>query len=194
MKIVGIDLAGVETRPSGFCVLDEKMNTETHILYSDKEIIKEVERIRPRVVAVDAPLSMPKGRTSLKRRSKIHLRECDRELLRMKIKFFPITLGPMRKLTERGIKLKKILEWKGFSVIEVYPGGAQDVLKIKRKQNGLEKLKSGLKNIGVKNLRDCMSGDELDAMTCAVVGKFYVENNFTALGVPEEGLIIMPKI
>lgn len=194
MRIVGIDLAGVETRPSGFCILDESLNAKTCILYTDKEIVREVERTKPKVVAVDAPLSMPRGRTSLKRRSKIHFRECDKELLRMKIKFFPITLGPMRKLTERGIRLRKMLEKKGFNVIEVYPGGAQDVLKIKRKQNGLEKLKSGLENVGIKNLRDGMTGDELDAVTCALVGKFYVEDNFSALGDPEEGLIIMPKI
>lgn len=194
MKVVGIDLAGVETRPSGFCTLDEKLNAKTCILYTDREIVKEVERAKPEVVAVDAPLSMPKGRTSLKRKSKIHLRECDKELLRMKIKFFPITLGPMRKLTERGIRLKRALEKKDFSVIEVYPGGAQDVLKIPRKQNGLEELKSGLENIGIKNLRDGVTGDELDAVTCAIVGKFYAENNFSALGDPEEGLIIMPKI
>ncbi|RKY82101.1 hypothetical protein DRQ11_14665, partial [candidate division KSB1 bacterium] len=34
----------------------------------------------------------------------------DKELLRRKIKFFPITLGPMRSLTKRGIRLKKEIE------------------------------------------------------------------------------------
>jgi predicted nuclease with RNAse H fold len=57
-------------------------------------------------------------------------------LLRMKIKFFPLTLGPMRKLTERGIRLKKILEKKRLDVVETYPGAAQDILKIPRKQHG----------------------------------------------------------
>jgi predicted nuclease with RNAse H fold len=46
----------------------------------------------------------------------------------------------MRKLTERGIKLRKILE-KKYEVIEVYPGATQDILKIPRKQKGTEKIK-----------------------------------------------------
>jgi hypothetical protein len=44
----------------------------------------------------------------------------------------------MRKLTSRGIRLREILEAKGFCVIEVYPGGAQDVLGLARKQRGLK--------------------------------------------------------
>lgn len=193
MKVVGIDLAGVETRPTGFCVLDEKLNASTFILYSDEEIIQKILEIKPKVIAIDAPLALPKGRKLLKERSNIHLRECDRELLRMGIKFFPITLGPMRKLTERGIKLRKILEKKRFKVIEVYPGAAQDIWKIPRKQNGLEKLKKGLEKFGVKNLRDKITGDELDAVTSALIGKVYLEGNYLAIGDPKEVLMILPK-
>jgi hypothetical protein len=193
MKIVGIDLAGVETRPTGFCILDEKLNVNAFILYSDEEIIQRVLEIEPKVVAIDAPLSLPKGRKSLKKRSNIHFRECDKELLRMKIKFFPITLGPMRKLTERGIKLKRILEEKKFEVIEVYPGAAQDIWKIPRKQNGLEKLKEGLEKLGMK-LNENLTGDELDAITCALVGKCYLEKKFIAIGDKKEGTIILPML
>ena len=53
----------------------------------------------------------------------------------MGIKPFPITLGPMRKLTVRGIHLKNILETKNFTVIETYPGGGQDVLGIPQENN-----------------------------------------------------------
>ena len=107
-RIVGIDLAGVEKRPTGFCFL-EGMKVKTSLLFTDEEIIEEVKKAKPSIVAIDAPLSLPKGRKSIEERTDIHLRECDRELLRRGIKFFPITLGPMRKLTERGIKLKKKL-------------------------------------------------------------------------------------
>jgi predicted nuclease with RNAse H fold len=111
----------------------------------------------------------------------------------MKIKFFPVTLGPMRKLTERGMKLKKIIEEKGFKIIEVYPGGAQDMLKIPRKQKGIDELRKGLMKIGVKGISKMVSHDELDAITSALVGKMYIEGDYLALGNPEEGLIIMPK-
>ena len=59
----------------------------------------------------------------------------------------------MRKLTIKGIYLKNVLEAKKFAAIEAYPGGAQDVLGIPRKQRGVEKLKAGLKKLGIKGLK-----------------------------------------
>ena len=121
-----------------------------------------------------------------------YLRESDRELLRRGIRFFPVTLGPMRKLAERGINLRRILEAENFIAIEVYPGGAQDVLGIPRKQKGLEKLKAGLENLGIKGLNSQMSDHELDAVTCAYVGKLFLEGKAVTYGTPSEG-IVMPK-
>jgi len=190
MLVIGLDLAGSEKRPTGFCIL-EKMNVETNLVYSNEEIIQKIEKLKPSVIAIDAPLSLPKGRKSIEEKTNVHLRECDEELLRRKIKFFPITLGPMRKLTERGIRLKNIFEEKGFKVIEVYPGGAQDVLKIPRKQNGLDKLLKGLKRLGIKGLNEKMSDHELDAVTCAYVGKLFLEGKSENLG--KEKIIVMPK-
>ena len=37
MSIVGLDLGGVETRPSGYCKL-VGMKAETSLVYTDKEI------------------------------------------------------------------------------------------------------------------------------------------------------------
>lgn len=61
MLAVGLDLAGVETRPSGFCVLKD-MKAETLLLYSDREIIAKIRDLKPEIIAVDAPLSLPAGR------------------------------------------------------------------------------------------------------------------------------------
>jgi len=190
MLAVGIDLAGTENRPSGFCSLFE-MEAKTCLIYSDKEIIQKIKELKPEIIAIDAPLTLPKGRKSIEDRTNVHLRECDKELLRRGIKFFPITLGPMRKLTERGIKIKKLLESEGFKAIEVYPGGAQDVLSIPRKQRGLEKLRKGLEKLGIKGLTKDMSNHELDAVTSALVGKFFLEGTSETLGT-EDG-IVMPK-
>ena len=109
MKIVGLDLAGVEHRPTGYCLLTGRQ-TETSLLYKDDEILTKIGEVQPAVVAIDAPLSLPPGRKSIEERTGNHLRECDRELLKRGIKFFPVTLGPMRKLTQRGINLRQILE------------------------------------------------------------------------------------
>jgi predicted nuclease with RNAse H fold len=191
MSIVGLDLAGVQSRPSGLCIL-KGVKAETSLVYGDEEILKSIEESKANVVAIDAPLSLPAGRKSIEQRTNVHLRECDEELLRKGIKFFPVTLGPMRKLTERGMNLRRILENRGFKVIEVYPGGAQDVLGVPRKQRGLEMLRVGLERLGVRGLNDRMSDHELDAVTCAFVGKLFLEKKSVTYGTSERG-IVMPK-
>jgi predicted nuclease with RNAse H fold len=192
--IVGIDLAGSEKRNTGFCVMNLKLECKTKILYSNEEIIQEVEKVKPKVISIDAPLFLPLGRKSLKNRKGPHLRECDRKLLEMKIKFFPLTLGPMRKLTERGILLRKIFEKKGYKVVETYPGAAQDILKIPRKNSGIEKVRRSLKKLGIKGDVDKknISADELDAIVCAYVGFLYLKKKFLALGNRKEGFMILP--
>jgi predicted nuclease with RNAse H fold len=190
MSVAGLDLAGVETRPTGLCVL-RRMKAETSVVYADEEILKRIEKNKPRIVAIDAPLSLPAGRGSIEQKTNVHLRECDKELLRRGIKFFPITLGPMRKLTSRGINLRRTLQNEHFKVIEVYPGGAQDILGIPRKQRGLAKLKAGLERLGVGGLNDRMTDHELDAITCALVGKLFLEGKSITYGTPEQS-IVMP--
>ncbi len=197
MKIVvGVDLAGSATRPTGFCLLKRNLSVKTNLLYDDSEIITEIRRLKPHVVAVDAPLALPKGRESLEKRSDIHLRACDRELLNRGIKFFPLTLGPMRKLTERGIRLKGILEKEGFEVIEVYPGAAQDLLNIPRKKAGVEVLRKTLVQYGFTGdvMKKSITDHELDAITSALVAKMYIEGEYEAIGDPEEVLMILPKV
>jgi hypothetical protein len=191
MSIIGLDLAGVESRPTGLCILTG-MKAETLLVYADEEVLKRIEENKPKVLAIDAPLSLPAGRESIEQRTNVHLRECDKELLKRGIKFFPVTLGPMRKLTTRGINLRRILENMHFKVIEVYPGGAQDVLGIPRKQQGLERLRVGLEKLGVMGLSNRMSDHELDAVTCALVGKLWLERKSITYGTSEQG-IVMPK-
>lgn len=191
MSIVGLDLAGVESRPTGLCILKGWV-AETSLVYTDDEIVRETEESNPRVVAIDAPLSLPAGRRSIEQRTKVHLRECDKELLKRGIRFFPVTLGPMRKLTSRGIALRRVLEGKHFKVIEVYPGGAQDILGIPRKQRGLERLRVGLEKQGVKGLSKAVTDHELDAATCALVGRLFLEGKTVAYGACEQ-VIMMPS-
>jgi predicted nuclease with RNAse H fold len=89
------------------------------------------------------------------------------------------------------MNLKSILEGKGFKAIEVYPGGAQDVLGIPRKHQGLDRLRAGLEGLGLKGLRDGMSDHELDAVTCAYVGELFLESKSVTFGSSEAG-IVMP--
>jgi len=164
--IVGLDLAGVPRRPTGVCRL-ENFRASTVILYEDGEILDFVRRTKPDLVAIDAPLNLPPGRRSIEDRNGVHYRPCDLELRRQKIPFFPITLGPMRALTVRGIKLRRSLEKIGFRVVEIYPGGAQDIWHIPRARHDLGKLKRGLVRLGLRGLGSGISEHELDAATGA---------------------------
>jgi len=73
MSIVGLDLAGVEVRPTGFCLL-QGMSTKCMLLYTDQEIIEATLESNPRVIAIDAPLYLPPGRVSLDEKNAPHLR------------------------------------------------------------------------------------------------------------------------
>jgi hypothetical protein len=189
--VAGIDLAGVAHRPSGWCLL-KGLKTETALLYSDEEILACVRKEKPGLVAIDAPLTLPPGRESICQKSRFHLRPCDEELKRRKIPFFPITLGPMRSLTERGIKLRRVLEEEGFKVIEIYPGGAQDIWKISRVKHSLSGLRRGLRRLGISGLRSDATGHELDAATAALVGLLLLQGKAEVYGNFAQGAIIMP--
>ncbi len=192
LTVVGIDLAGSPKRNTGICTLRGKTITSWTTVYADDEIFDFVEQAKPDLVAIDAPLNLPPGRKTIDDRNGQHFRVCDRELLRRGIRFFPITLGPMRSLTLRGIALQKKLKRKGYEVIEMYPGAAQDVWGIPRKQEGLEKLLRGLRKLGAKGLDKKMNGDELDAVTGALVGHLFLRGKAEVLGNFREGAIVVP--
>ncbi|MFQ6615182.1 MAG: DUF429 domain-containing protein [Fidelibacterota bacterium] len=189
MVVLGVDLAGSPSRPTGICLLRGMMAT-TEVASDDEEILNAIDRARPELVSIDAPLSLPKGRKTIHDRSGEHFRECDHELRRRGIRFFPITLGPMRMLTERGLALKERIEGMGHRAVECYPGAAQDVWGLPRQHRDLKGLLRGLKRMGVEGLTATMTGDELDAATAALVGRWFLQGNGEILG--GEGGIVMP--
>jgi uncharacterized protein len=194
--VVGLDLAGSEKRNTGFCAMDGSMRCRVAVLHSDGEILSETIGSRPSVVSIDAPLFLPKGRKSIEDRGPPHFRECDKELLKMHIRFFPISLGPMRMLTSRGMRLRAALEREGLEVIESFPGAIQDLLKMPRKQEGLGALARALTKYGIDLGRPAkdLNGDELDAVTSALVGLLYKRGDYRAIGDPDEGLMILPAV
>lgn len=189
--VAGIDLAGVALRPSGWCFLRE-LKAATFLVFSDEEILDSIKSEKPDLVAVDAPLSLPPGRLTIQERKGSHFRPCDEELRLRKIHFFPLTLGPMRSLTERGMKLRRQLESQGFRVIEAYPGGAQDIWGIPRAKRDLEGLRRGLKSLGIRGLKKASTAHELDAATAAFVGLLFLQGKAEIFGDFSSGAIIMP--
>jgi uncharacterized protein len=197
VSILGLDLAASPRRPTGFCLLRGRRVGVGH-LFSDEDIFATVETASPHLIAIDAPLALPAGRCCLRDTcacaGTTHFRVSDRELQRLGIRFFPMTLGPMRQLTQRGMQLKEALEARGIAVIETYPGAAQDIWGIPR-QRDVAGLRRGLSRFHLQGLdRSERSPHVLDAVTCAVVGQLYLDGSAWGIGSPDEALMILPPL
>ena len=192
--VAGIDLAASAKRPTGVCLLSGKKVLDSREINSEEEIVSYAVAAKVNLAAIDAPLTLPPGRNDIDEPGEEHLRPCDRILSQRGIKFFPVTLGPMRELTRRGMRLKELLEEQGVRTVEMYPGASQDVWGIPRKQKGLDKLRSGLEDLGIEGLKEEMGEHELDAISGAYTGYLFLFGQAEILGDFESGAIIIPKV
>ena len=120
------------------------------------------------------------------------VRDAERILWSRGIRVYPALIRQMQGLTKRGIELTRILEAKGISVIESYPGAAQDILNIPRKRLDEQLLWRGLVQFGYQ-IDAQKTHDELDAVTSALVGHFYLADQYEAIGADDEGYMIIPR-
>lgn len=194
-RIVGIDLTGSEKRATGWALM-EGANASTKTLSTDRELIEATIAARPDLVSIDSPLSLPEGwKLNGKNKGLPIYRKSELALKRMGISVFWCMLPTMQGLTTRGMKLASELRKAGLNVIESYPGAAQDILNIPRKGSSLEELKQGMGRAGVKGpyLTEHVCHDEVDAITSALVGLFYMADEYIALGTPAEDYLIVPR-
>lgn len=201
-RIVGIDLAGVVSKSShtGICLLEGDRATVTTV-GDDEEIIRFIEQVKAEVVSIDAPLSMPKGRTSVYNDDPMHEeagieRYCEKVLHGRGVNSYPALIDSMQELTKRGIGLSQKLRKRGYPVIECFPGAAQDILQLPRKKTDVQLLKTGLTRLGIhgdyEGRKVCH--DELDAITAAIVGMFFIDGYYEPIGIPEENDMIVPCV
>jgi uncharacterized protein YprB with RNaseH-like and TPR domain/predicted nuclease with RNAse H fold len=191
-RIVGIDLTGSERRATGWALL-EGTSVTTKSLRTDDELIRETLEANADLVSIDSPLSLPEGHGSI---ANVPIyRKCELALKRMGISVFWCLLPSMQTLTQRGIRLANELRKAGSKVIESYPGAAQDILGIPRKKASLQELKWGLSRAGITGdfLTADITHDEVDAITSALVGLFYLADDYIALGTPKEDYLIVPR-
>jgi uncharacterized protein YprB with RNaseH-like and TPR domain/predicted nuclease with RNAse H fold len=195
LRIVGIDLTGSAKRATGWALM-EGANAETKTLNTDDELFNETMGVVPDLVSIDSPLSLPEGWIDPDTPcGRPIYRKCELALKRMGISVFWCLLPTMKGLTTRGMRLARRLREAGVEVIESYPGAAQDLLGIPRKGASLEELKWGLARAGIqgKFLHQKVTHDEVDAITSALVGLFYLANDYIALGNAAEDYLIVPK-
>lgn len=194
-RVVGIDLRGNPKNPTGLaCCHGSKV--QTRVVFNDDEIIESTLAEQPRLVSIDAPLALPRGRSSVYDDSPCRdaggiVRDAERILWSRKINVYPALIRHMQSLTRRGIFLAERLRSYGIEVIESYPGAAQDILGIPRKKASLDTLANGLKEFGF-DIRDQVTHDELDAVTSAMVGYFYLANCYEGVGADDECYLIVP--
>lgn len=157
MRVVGLDLSGMEKNDSGYCLLADKIKTK--LLKTDAEIIEEIENDKPDIIAIDAPLSFPVIGS---------WRPGEAELIKRGFRPVNTHIPSMKILVERAMKLRKILESRGYRVIEVYSKASERIL--------------GLSKEPRKNR------DEYEALLCALTAKAYLEGKAEDL----DGIIV-PK-
>ncbi len=184
MTAVGIDLTGSEAKPSGWACLRGNA-AELRLLKTDAELVAATLAAGPAVVSLDSPLGLPREAGSI-------IRDAEREMMALRIGVYPCFLPSMVRLTQRGIALKRVFEAAGLPVIEGFPGSAQDALGIPRKKTDLAGLRAGLVAYGLAVPEQRISHDELDALTAALVGQFWLRGEFHAFGNEEEGVIVTP--
>jgi len=170
----------------------EGAHTITRCIRTDDELISQTIAAKADLVSIDSPLSLPERHGTFG--APIY-RKCELGLKRMGISVFWCLLPSMEMLTRRGMRLARQLRESGVRVIESYPGAAQDVLGIPRKKASLQELKWGLSRAGIAGefLTQNVSHDEVDAITSALVGLFYLADDYMALGTTTEDYLIVPR-
>jgi histidinol phosphatase-like PHP family hydrolase/predicted nuclease with RNAse H fold/dephospho-CoA kinase len=192
--VVGIDLTAGD-KATGVAYLS-RYAVETCSLVSDEEILDYVRDHRPSIVSIDSPLGLPGGGKTINPSAGI-VRVAERDLASIGIPAYPALIDSMKKLTLRGIRLAEAI--KQFddppTVIESYPGAAQDILCIPRKQKSLSLLREGLRRLGLHGPGlETLSHDEMDAITSAIVGRYFEAGLYEAMGIASEAQLIVPKI
>lgn len=200
LSVVGIDLAGVESRNTGVCALDGNQ-AYTRVFHFDDDLLAFVSEMHPTLISIDAPLSLPAGRMQVgdddPGRAEFGItRYCERELHRRGVSAYPALIPSMQRLTSRGITLAREFVAQGYRVIESFPGAAQDIMQIPRKKTDVKVLRDGLSSFGICGEFETgnVVHDELDAITCAIVGRFYLSDLFEPIGNPQEGYLIVPSL
>ena len=128
-QFLGLDLTSSSRKPSAYALLDASLKIiALSSLSSDRDIRDTVDKTKPLVVAIDAPLSLPLGLCCLQQSCSCTEvlpgkgRACERELAWFGIPcYFTTKMSILEDMVERAIPLKDEICRRGYQVIEVYP-------------------------------------------------------------------------
>jgi predicted nuclease with RNAse H fold len=181
--IAGVDLAATPLNPTGWATLKGRVISACH-LFSDKEILSKIVKCKPTLIAVDAPLSLPKN--------KKFTRKADREMQKRGYPVFPPRFRTMERLTVRAIKLTHKMRSEKFDVIEVHPASTRKALKMPTKE--WSKIQEIFVSIGFEEdiKTRVLTPHEIDAVTAALTGYLHLKQKTELVGDRIEGYIVVP--
>jgi predicted nuclease with RNAse H fold len=180
--ITGIDLAGMEKNPTGWALWKNKTISTCH-LYENQEILEHLTTFEPNLIAIDAPLSLPK---------KEAMRKADKEMCRLGYPVFPPSFPAMKKLTLRAMKITQQIKRDALQIIEVHPTSTRKALKIPTKD--WKKIQNIFIHMGLKGDLETrvLTSHEIDAVAAALTGYLYLQGKTELIGDKEEGYIVVP--
>ncbi len=178
MKIIGIDLAVPGKFKTGIAVLKLHNKYILVKVIDSVNIVDEVIKEKPQIVAIDAPLTIPSR--GINRLIEIKAR-------RFGLKLLPPLMSGMRKLTEYAVKIKNTLENYGVKVIEVHPSSTLKVMNMSRE----EFLKIINNFFTIKSCGNLCT-DEIDAIICAITGLLYYKQCYASLKDEYNQELILP--
>ncbi len=179
VRIAGLDLAALPKNPTGWALMEGR-KIETRLLYGDEEIMGMVRDKKPQLVAIDAPLSLPK--------SGIY-RKADEEMIKRGYRVFPPVIPSMKKLTLRAMELVASLREEEVDVIEIHPLSTRKALGMPLRDPG--EISKTFEALGFE-LSGGRTIHELDAATAALTGLLHIKGLTEELG-DEGGKIVVPR-
>ncbi|MBE9502329.1 MAG: DUF429 domain-containing protein [Dehalococcoidia bacterium] len=206
---IGIDLTSSPKRPSACVGLDEKLRLVFYdLLSSDGDILEAIESHCPGIVAIDAPLGLPKGLCCLEESCSCQAqlpgkgRICERELSRRGIPcYYTTKKSIIKNMVYRAIGLKREIVARGCEVIEVYPYATKVALfgrsiPPKSKPAGISFLRQGLAKLmpHMAPYLPQFDHDLCDALVAAYTAYLYTQGEAEVLGDIEEGAICVPAV
>ncbi len=135
------------------------------------------------ICGVDAPLT----------RGSEPFRDCDREILRMSIRLYPVSMGFMKELHHSALRIVHggICAY----VFEVYPHATRKLLGFgysKRDASGRRRIEEALKQfVNLGSYRN-LNADQLDAITSALTVMLFLEGKARCVG--RECRILLPSL
>lgn len=206
---LGIDLAASARRPSGFAVLDDALRLlALGRTATDDELLALAWRWGVSCVAIDAPLSLPRGMCCLRMSCGCQPQAADgrkaaeREICKqLGIGLFMTSKrGIIKTMTYRALGLKRLLTAAHYEVLEVYPFACKVALfgrAIPRKTAapGRRWLREQVTSLipALALYQGIPGHDELDALLAAYTAYQYDHCLSVALGDPDEGVIYVPS-